>query len=436
MNCIKFEIVTIQKIVIEDNYSLAQLKELNNQDNFYLQRFGIRNTLIDTPPPSDLHQVVVIPCYNEPDITTSLRSLLNCKPPQKSVEIIVVINNSENANQAILENNRRSIENIKKLQEEALQYPIHIIEELSLPKKHAGVGLARKIGMDEAVRRLEHVDNKQGIIICFDADSSCESNLLIEVEHHFNDHPQSAGCSIHFEHPLEGEDFSQETYDAIINYELHLRYFIQAQKWAGFPHAFQTIGSSMAVRNEVYQKQGGMNRRKAGEDFYFLHKIIPLGNFTELKSTKTIPSPRQSDRVPFGTGKAVKDILLSDAPYLTYSPESFILLRDFLQDVESYYTQEPNLNSHITDFLKNVDFEENLKEIRKQSNTITTFINRFYRWFNGFMVMKYAHFMRDNYYPNIEVDRAAQKILELNQEQHIPKNRKELLERLRTIDLR
>ena len=43
-----------------------------------------------------------------------------------------------------------------------------------------------------------------------------------------------------------------KTRKGITEYELHLRYFIHAQRHAGFPFATQTIGSSMAVRKVVH----------------------------------------------------------------------------------------------------------------------------------------------------------------------------------------
>ena len=65
----------------------------------------------------------------------------------------------------------------------------------------------------------------------------------------------------------------------------------------------------MAVRADIYAGQGGMNKRQ-GEDFrIFLHKIIPLGQFGEINNTRVIASPRPSARVPFGTGKAVREFL-------------------------------------------------------------------------------------------------------------------------------
>ena len=288
----------------------------------------------------------------------------------------------------------------------------HIIKNLNLPKKHAGVGLARKIGMDEAVRRLETVNNPNGIIVCFDADSKVEPNYLIEIEKHFDNNLKTPACSIHYEHPLEG-DLNDQNYIGIINYEMHLRYYIHALKYAGYINAYQTIGSSMAVRSITYQKQGGMNRRKAGEDFYFLHKIIPLGGFSEITSTKVIPSPRQSDRVPFGTGKAVGDFINSDdhIDYPTFSFKCFEDLKPFLSDIESFYQLEDiqldNYSLPVIKYMTNIGFQSNISEIKRQSSTLETFKNRFFRWFDGLKVLQYVHFSRDNFHPKVDIKEAV-----------------------------
>ena len=94
---------------------------------------------------------------------------------------------------------------------------------------------------------------------------------------------------------------------------------MEAQCHALFPFAFHTIGSSMAVRASSYMRQGGMNKRKAGEDFYFQQKIIPLCGFTECNSTVVYPSPRPSYRVPFGTGRAMLGYL-QNGEVLTWVP--------------------------------------------------------------------------------------------------------------------
>jgi len=404
--------------------------------NYYLIRYSDREKLINEKPNNDLGIVVVIPCCNEPDLISSLQSLYACNEPLCTVEVIVVINASERADSVVLIQNSKSLIAAEGWKKEHLnKYMFHFIVENELPKKHAGVGLARKIGMDEAVRRFEEVNNHQGIIACFDADAHCETNYLVALENHFKQNPKSPACSIHFEHPITGTDFSEAIYNGITQYELHLRYYKNGLGYANLPYAYHTIGSSMAVRSAFYQKQNGMNKRKAGEDFYFLQKLIPLGNFTELKATKIIPSPRVSDRVPFGTGKAMQSWLDADQKELmSYNPKSFIDLKAFASVVPSLFVGENKIPESIQAFLNTIDFEENLTKIKKNSKTETHFEEVFYKWFNAFKVLKYMHFARDNYYPDALVFDGVNGLLELIGKAKLNSN-KELLLTFRAIDL-
>ncbi len=394
------------------------------KSNVYLVRYAWHEKLIQTVPNKDLGLVVVIPCYYEKDLIISLLSIYYCDLPELSVEVIVIINDAENTSGYIKKQNQRTYKMAVKWAEEKSnsQLQFHINYCSNLPKKHAGVGLARKIGMDEAIRRFEAVNNHQrGIVVCFDADSLCERNYLSVIENHFQNNPKTPACAIHFEHPTNGDQYDKKVYSGIIKYELFLRYYIGALRFANFPHAYQTIGSSMAVRSSVYQKQGGMNRRKAGEDFYFLHKIIPLGNFTEINTTKVTPSPRPSDRVPFGTGRAINQWLETEGDeYKTYHPQTFIDLKIFIKQVDQLYTIEEKkitlflekLPESISSFLESQDFSVNLIEIRRNcGNSLEAFRVRFFKWFNGFKVLKFTHYARDQYYAEVAVEEAGECLL-------------------------
>ena len=140
----------------------------------------------------------------------------------------------------------------------------HCIANLKVPGKLSGPGYARKIGMDEAVRRFHQIDNQNGIIVSLDADSLVQENYFTSIWEFWNQHKKVNGVSIQFEHPLDG-DMDEKIYHGIINYELHLRYYINAQRFCLFPYAYQTIGSCFAVSASAYAKQGGMNKRKAGD---------------------------------------------------------------------------------------------------------------------------------------------------------------------------
>ena len=410
--------------------------------NVYFERYAYPKVLIQQKPPQDLGLIITLPAFKEEQLVDCLQALAACDRPGCAVEVIVLINQALDAPQNITGINRRSYH-------EALQWAstvngsglnFHILYLDDLPAKHAGVGLARKIAMDEAARRYEYLQRPGGIIACFDADCACDVTYMVELVRHFERHPGTPGCSIYFEHPLEGE-LPGKVYEAIIEYELFLRYYVNALRFAGFPLAYQTIGSSMAVRNNAYQKQGGMNRRKAGEDFYFLQRIIALGGFTELNSTKVIPSPRTSDRVPFGTGKAVQD-WMDDRPKEGYAPKTFKDLGEFLRQISAFHGSSPgeaktlvkSLPGSVREFLQSVNFIGELERIQRQSTSLVAFQKQFFNWFDGFLVLKYIHFTRDLYYPNIDITKAACWLLEQVDPGSTVKDATSLLLAFREID--
>lgn len=397
--------------------STDQKKSLN-----YLSKHAFLPKIIVSPPRPNLAIAVVIPCYNEPEIIPSLLSLFKCEKPNKgSVEILVVINSSETDSEKITEQNKKTITEIESVKTtdcpEWIQ--IHIITADKLPSKHAGVGLARKIGMDEAVRRFLYSKNRNGIITGFDADSLCESNYFTAIERYFSENPACPAASIHFEHPLNGL-LGSDIYTGITQYELHLRYYIQALRFAEFPFAFHTIGSSFVVRSETYCSQGGMNRRQAGEDFYFLHKVIPLGNYGEINETKIIPSPRASNRVPFGTGRAINEFLDSSSKEIvTYHPNIFVELKSWIKLIPEFWEMSDEqiekciekLLPATIEFLKNADIYHRIKEIKSNSASFKTYQLRFFRWFDGFMVLKFVHYLRDHAFGELKINEAASQLL-------------------------
>ncbi len=413
--------------------------------NTYLQQRTLFAPLIANKASINLGIIVVIPAFDEPNLLFSLMSLARCELPLVDVEVIVVINNSEQSSEEIKARNQaiflQAREWAKTNNSARLKFQLLYVPDF--PAKSAGVGLARKVGMDEACWRFMKIGNPNGIIACFDADSRCEQNYFCALETHFQAHAKSQACSIYFEHPINGIDFPDSVYEAIIPYELHLRYYIHAQRLAGFPYAYHTVGSSMAVRCMSYQRQGGMNKRKAGEDFYFIHKFTPLGDFTECLSTKVIPSPRPSHRVPFGTGRAVQEILGDKGVYFSYNLQSFLDLKVLFQQVDHLFDLTSgdlavfllSLPASVKQFLTEVNFEDKWQEIKMNTASVGAFRSRFFRWFNAFMLMKYVHFARDHFHPNIEIGTAAAHLLRQQSQQVFePDQLKSLLKHYRQLD--
>mgnify|MGYP003667754059 CR=1 FL=1 len=362
--------------------------------------------LIEDVPAPDLGIIIVIPCHNEPDVVSAVKSIYHSDRPACSVEIIVVINGSDEDPKSVEMQNQKSYQELHALDDLPNWFSLYVIMNNNFSEKKAGVGLARKIGMDDAVRRFVHMERSDGVVVCYDADSKCDDNYLIEIEKVFKK-PNVSSVGINYEHPIEGDEHPKEIYNYIAQYELHLRYFIHMQRMIDLPYAYHTVGSSMACKVDAYCAVGGMNQRKAGEDFYFLHKLIKYGGHEELNSTKVIPSPRVSDRVPFGTGKAVGDLQASDSGmYKTYNPRSFLALEKLAKDLAATFERQAfseNLPAPVSEYLKTIDGSKNLKMIIDNTTDYASFQKRFWNWFDAFQLMKYLHFARDGWYEDIDV---------------------------------
>lgn len=401
--------------------------------NRYLDKHALFGSLIHEPAEKNLFLCVVIPCHNEPGLITTLDSLLKCTPPDFPVEVIIVINAAKDDKEAIQQNEQTETELDEWIQINTSQkIRFHKIVKNDLEKKHAGVGLARKIGMDEAVRRLESVHNHEGIIVCLDADCTVSENYLSEIEALFLNERNASGCSIYFEHPLDGNEFEEKVYHAIAGYELYLRYYHSGLKWSGYPYTFQTIGSCMAVRSSVYQKTGGMNRRKAGEDFYFLHKIFPSNHFVELNTTCVYPSPRPSLRVPFGTGSMVHKVISRNHQIKAFSLQAFNDLKKLTASAEflfksDYSEWSKTLPVSIKRFLEMHSAEEKLREIKANAASSKTFVKRFYSWLDGLLLLQYFHFCRDYFYPDEPLEESSSVMIKWLYGQSVPAHTKQAL---------
>lgn len=353
---------------------------------------------------------VVIPCLNEPAIIQTLESLWKGDRPVWPAEILVVLNHASDAPDEVKAYNA---ETFKAIEEWAANHSDANFRVLPLwfgdiKPKLAGVGTARKLGMDEAVYRFYQISQPEGIIACLDADCEVAPNYLPALEQHFREHPKATGASISFSHPLD-----KGYRHAILDFELYLRYYKNALFWAGFPYAYHTIGSAMAVPCYTYQRVGGMNKQKAGEDFYFIEKLVYQGCFTELNRTTVYPSPRQSLRVPFGTGQAVADYIAEEPDQLAvFNPQSFQELRNFMEQLPGLYQNSgvPNaeLPPAIKAFLEERNWQYFLHESLRYSHSAPGFLKRFFHWFDAFKALQFLHQARDQYYSNVPVAEASQ----------------------------
>ncbi|MBK7709586.1 MAG: glycosyltransferase family 2 protein [Bacteroidales bacterium] len=292
----------------------------------YLDERALFPEFVKEAPDRNTGIIVVVPSYDEPGISRMLDSLSLCSEIPCKVEVLIVINAPGDASEKSISNNKLTIENIEiwKQLNTGCFFRLYTIVAEPLPVKGWGVGLARKTGMDEAVRRFETINRPDGVILNLDADCIVDNNYFVSVYSEFLLKKERSACSIYFEHPLSGSDFPVEVYKYITLYELHLRYYFQGLLLSGFPYVFHTVGSAIGVKALPYIKAGGMNRKQAGEDFYFIQKLVPAGGYFSLNSTCVRPSPRPSFRVPFGTGASVNRLTgAGETELMTYNILAF-----------------------------------------------------------------------------------------------------------------
>jgi hypothetical protein len=377
----------------------------------YAERFHVREPYFTSVPAADLSLIIAMPSFKEPDILSTLKSLSACTAPRGQVEIIITINAPEDSSAEILDANNGTYEQIR--QWEGSDKPefmrLLVIREEDIPKKMAGAGMARKIGMDEAVQRWAMI-GIDGPIICLDADCTVSENYLLEAEKAFTEPAVKAG-HFYFEHCYQ-QASDPTLRQGIQLYELHLRCYILGLRQSGYPFAVHTVGSAMCVRSSVYAKAGGMNKRKAGEDFYFLHKVVPLGGWRDISGAVVYPSCRASDRVPFGTGRAQLE-WQNGMGGLTYHPTIYSLMKPLFERVglaESELSRT-HFPQEVRNFLDDADFFEAAQDMKRQATSDVSFRKRFWQWMDGFRVLKLVHHLRDHGLQDQPVMEAAKTLL-------------------------
>ncbi len=374
----------------------------------YIQNNIVYPAFIDEDAPSSLSMIVMIPCLNEPEVFRTLGSLWDCDPPGLCCEVIVCVNESESSAPEIKQFNRETYRKLKdwKFRMDRSDMVLYPVYASSVNARFAGAGMARKIGMDEAVRRFASVANPKGIIVSLDADCLVSSNYLKRIAAEFLSDKTCFAATINFKHRF-GEMTNLRQRQGIQLYETYLHYYKKALDYAGFPDSIYTIGSAFAVRVDAYIKQGGMNRRQAGEDFYFLNKLTKLGTVREINDAFVYPSARVSDRVPFGTGAAMTKWMNEDGDLtLTYNFAAFQDLKQLFERVDSLINIGEDALSHlissfpesIQDYIRTIDFEKKVIEINQNSSSLASFRKRFFQYFDAFIILRFLNLAHLKYY--------------------------------------
>ncbi|XQW83523.1 hypothetical protein ACOYR1_10175 [Thalassotalea piscium] len=278
----------------------------------------------------------------------------------------------------------------------------------ALPEKQ-GVGVARKQGVDSVLALIVQNRVSSQWICSTDADASLPSRYFEVLT---SCSTNTVGACFNFTHFCE----DLTVHNATALYEQAMRYYVAGLEYAGSHYSFFTIGSILAFTAKAYANVRGFPKRSAGEDFYLLNKLAKIGNIAFLSEQTIKLTARQSDRVPFGTGPAVNRIIElqhNHQDYCYYPPEVFIVLKEVLIAFDSLYEHCDdidkwliNLSAEAKACILSVGLATFINKQQTQRAPKTQFYKQLVVWFDAFKTLKFIHFARDNYYPNIPLTKA------------------------------
>lgn len=418
--------------------------------NDYLKRYATGHPwTLQAGSLENIEQMVVIPAYAEKDlIFTTLASIAdNSDQSLESSAILCVVNNKAGASNEDKENNAQTLQILNALIHQkttnhfncsghvraALQRitarPLRLgcmdasSPGLEIPSHLGGVGMARKIGMDMALRLLANSGDGPRLILSLDADTVVQPNYLTAVRNAFISGKTQTGI-IAYEHQMPSNELEQA---AICSYEIFLRYWVLGLKYAGSPYAFHSIGSTIVTTADSYLTVRGMNRREAGEDFYFLNKLAKTGSIRQIRETIVYPSARLSGRVPFGTGAAIEKIVSGQkVGPLLYDPHIFSVLKKWIELMKDSSHLSPDriltlageIDKGLRVFLNTRGFVQVWTKIRHHVKDRKTYDRQFHNWFDGFETLKLVNYLTKECYPRVSQQLALKKMLQMQDREY------------------
>jgi hypothetical protein len=273
------------------------------------------------------------------------------------------------------------------------------------------VGLARKIGADLATALFAAGVLQSPWIHCTDADVSLPVDYFDRTEA-AGEPPFPAALVYDFTHTRQATDGLG---DAIDQYEVFLRYLVLGLRYAGSPYAFHTIGSTIVLHADAYAAVRGFPKRVAAEDFHLLAKLAKVGAIIPLRGEAILLSGRESERVPFGTGRAMMQSRGREEDLRIYDPRCFDWLATWISALAKSARQpEQSIDPHLEVAAIHAGIElDRLRAILDRLGALEASRKILSRKgdgarplnenFDALATLKFIHAVRDDVFPDIPI---------------------------------
>jgi hypothetical protein len=346
----------------------------------YLEKYCEKDIHHLTVPANSFEQALVIPAYDED--TAFIESTRIKENP--NVLGIIVVNKPDNASIKSAHKTFELLHNLKKINSPNLL----IIDRVNNPiNSRQGVGLARKIGTDLAVKMYAAQQIKSPWIRQTDADATLDTQ-------YFKTSMPTEGAVI-YQHKHQTTDPKIST--AIALYDAHMSYYVSALKAQGSHYAFPTLGSTIAIHASTYAQVRGYPKRNAGEDFHLLNKVAKTKSVHYSHDSTVVLEARISDRVPFGTGPSIRNILeiLKDdslgKDYLSYDFRVFLLLGTALKQLAQLARTPTTIEPIISGLLDELGFAKIAKVLHIKYHSVDQRQEILKQWFDGLKTLRFIN---------------------------------------------
>ncbi len=387
----------------------------------YLKKHAIADAwpLLGACDTDDMECVVVIPALAESaHLFVTLEALCRSAGQANTrAQVIIVVNNLPAAPLADQADNARTLSALAECTVTERFAPLRIAWVDAASSNHAmpekeGVGWARKLGADHALRLLWALGKAHAPIIHLDADAPPAPGYLQATRAFYQSTERWGGYAAYAHSIVEPDSASGK---AIIAYEIYMRYHELALRYAGSPYAHPALGSIMSSTAAAYAATNGMNRRCAGEDFYFMQQLVKTGRLECIPDALVFPSGRMSKRTPFGTGRTVTTGMTSTL----FNPDSYRVLRTWLKVAESAITlsgdgllkKASDIHPALHEYLHSRNFSHAWDRIAGNTPTTEKKRHAFHVWFDGLRTIQLIHHLRDTTCPDIPAPEAVATLL-------------------------
>ena len=376
----------------------------------YLETYAEKEVRTLTIPEHSFNQTIVIPAFDETtNFVENLRLLEN-----PSVLGLVVVNRPDNASLESTKNTFALLSDLKRLDLRNLL----IIDRVEKPlEAKKGVGLARKIGTDLALKLIQLKKISSPWIRQTDADASFQKN------YYQTSMPKSGAVVFAHRHISSDPLISK----AISLYDGHMSYYVNSLEAANSKYAYPTLGSTLAIHAETYAQVRGYSKRNAGEDFHLLNKIAKT-NCVQYSTETTISlEARLSDRVPIGTGPSIKKILdliekdPSGQGYLSYNPLLFKFLSKAINELKSFAVAPRQFDKIIGAMLHELGFQKIASTLHSHYRSCDQRQKKLDQWFDALKTLRFLH-KAEEHYPKESLLNTIRKLPSKARESIVSKN--------------